>query len=98
MPMAVPMTFQRVEVITGRESRRRFSDEEKRELVEETFQPGASPIFSVRTRTGWTTSLSRWSRKTAVLPLGDPTTSRPPLSTRHNLARITRGAQAKRHQ
>ncbi|MDQ2103344.1 transposase [Azospirillum isscasi] len=34
------MTIQRVEVITGLERRRQFSDEEKLRLVEEAFQPG----------------------------------------------------------
>jgi transposase len=38
--MAVPMATQRIEVITGREARRRYSDEEKLGLVEAAFAPG----------------------------------------------------------
>ncbi len=60
--MAVPMSIQRVEVITGRESRRRFSDEEKRELVEEAFQPGVRATDIARRHGMDVSLLYRWRR------------------------------------
>ncbi len=63
IPMAVPMTIQRVEVITGLERRRQFSDEEKLRLVEEAFQPGVKATEVAR-RLGVDVSLLyRWRRQ-----------------------------------
>ena len=63
IPMAVPMTIQRVEVITGQERRRQFSDEEKLRLVEEAFQPGVKATAVAR-RLGVDVSLLyRWRRQ-----------------------------------
>lgn len=63
IPMAVPMTIQRVEVITGQERRRQFSDEEKLRLVEEAFQPGVKATEVAR-RLGVDVSLLyRWRRQ-----------------------------------
>ena len=63
IPMAVPMAIQRVEVITGVERRRQFSDEEKLRLVEEAFQPGAKATAVAR-RLGVDVSLLyRWRRQ-----------------------------------
>lgn len=57
------MTIQRVEVITGLERRRRFSDEEKLRLVEEAFQPGVKATEVAR-RLGVDVSLLyRWRRQ-----------------------------------
>jgi len=57
------MTIQRVEVITGVERRRQFSDEEKLRLVEEAFQPGAKATAVAR-RLGVDVSLLyRWRRQ-----------------------------------
>ncbi|WP_407653183.1 IS66-like element accessory protein TnpA [Azospirillum isscasi] len=63
IPMAVPMAIQRVEVITGVERRRQFSDEEKLRLVEEAFRPGAKATGVAR-RLGVDVSLLyRWRRQ-----------------------------------
>lgn len=57
------MTIQRVEVITGVERRRQFSDEEKLRLVEEAFQPGVKATAVAR-RLGVDVSLLyRWRRQ-----------------------------------
>ncbi|WP_162488448.1 transposase [Azospirillum lipoferum] len=42
------MAIQRVEVITGAEQRRQFSEEEKQRLVEEAFQPGVKATAVAR--------------------------------------------------
>ncbi|MBK3776922.1 transposase [Azospirillum brasilense] len=63
IPMAVPMTIQRVEDITGVERRRQFTDEEKLRLVEEAFQPGVKATAVAR-RLGVDVSLLyRWCRQ-----------------------------------
>ena len=57
------MAIQRVEVITGVERRRQFSDEEKLRLVEEAFQPGMKATAVAR-RLGVDVSLLyRWRRQ-----------------------------------
>jgi transposase len=38
----------RIEVITGRERRRRWTSEQKREIAAESLQPGVSPIMVAR--------------------------------------------------
>ena len=61
--MAVPMATQRIEVITGREARRRYSDEQKLQLVEAAFAPGVSTAEFAR-RSGVDQSLLyRWRRQ-----------------------------------
>ncbi len=63
IPMAVPMTIQRVEVITGTERRRQFTEAEKLRLVEEAFQPGVKATAVAR-RLGVDVSLLyRWRRQ-----------------------------------
>src|SRR5450432_1330977 len=39
---------QRIEVITGRERRRRWTAEQKREIAAESLQPGVSPVMVAR--------------------------------------------------
>jgi transposase len=56
------MAIQRVEVITGRESRRRFSDADKRQLVEEAFQPGVRATAVARRHGVDVSLLYRWRR------------------------------------
>ena len=56
------MVIQRVEVITGREARRRFSDTEKQELVEEAFQPGMRATDVARRHGMDVSLLYRWRR------------------------------------
>ena len=56
------MAIQRVEVITGRESRRRFSDADKRQLVEEAFQPGVRATDVARRHGVDVSLLYRWRR------------------------------------
>ncbi len=60
--MAVPMVIQRVEVITGREARRHFSEEEKQHLVEEAFQPGVRATDVARRHGMDVSLLYRWRR------------------------------------
>jgi transposase len=62
IPMAVPMAIQRVEVITGKEGRRRFSEAEKRQLVEEAFQPGVKATEIARRHGMDVSLLYRWRR------------------------------------
>ena len=57
------MTIQRVEVITGVEKRRQFSDEEKLRLVDEAFQPGAKATDVARCRGVDVSLLYRWRRQ-----------------------------------
>ena len=80
------MATQRVEVITGREARRRYSDEEKLGLVEAAFAPGVTRAEFAR-RAGVDQSLLyRWRRQmfgtlprvpafTPVTVLPDPVSS-----------------------
>jgi transposase len=57
------MATQRIEVITGREARRRYSDEEKLGLVEAAFAPGVTRAEFAR-RAGVDQSLLyRWRRQ-----------------------------------
>jgi transposase len=57
------MASQRIEVITGAASRRRYSEEEKLQLVEEAFGPDAS-VTEVARRAGVDPSLLyRWRRQ-----------------------------------
>ena len=63
IPMAVPMAMQRVEVITGRECRRRFSEAEKLRLVEEAFEPGAVTSAVARQRGVDLSLLYRWRQQ-----------------------------------
>ena len=62
IPMAVPMAIQRVEVITGREGRRRFNDAEKQQLVEEAFQPDVRATDVARRHGMDVSLLYRWRR------------------------------------
>ncbi|WP_451995112.1 IS66-like element accessory protein TnpA [Azospirillum argentinense] len=57
------MTIQRVEVITGLERRRQFSDEEKLRLVEEAFQPGVKATEVARRLSVDVSLLYRWRRQ-----------------------------------
>jgi transposase len=42
------MGNRRIEVITGRERRRRWSADQKREIAAESLQPGVSPVMVAR--------------------------------------------------
>ena len=71
-PMAMPMTYQRLEVITGSERRRYYSDEEKARLVEEAFRPGVI-ASEVARRHGLNVSLLyRWRRLLSQPPKPEP--------------------------
>ena len=63
VPMAVPMAIQRVEVITGQERRRQFTDQEKLQLVEEAFRPGVKATAVARQRGVDVSLLYRWRRQ-----------------------------------
>jgi transposase len=56
------MTIQRVEVITGKEGRRQFSDADKQQLVEEAFQPGVRATDVARRHAMDVSLLYRWRR------------------------------------
>jgi transposase len=56
------MSIQRVEVITGTGGRRRFSDEQKQQLVEEAFQPGVKATEVARRHGMDVSLLYRWRR------------------------------------
>ena len=57
------MAIQRVEVITGREARRQYSDEEKLRLVEEAFAPGVKTAEYARRASVDQSLLYRWRRQ-----------------------------------
>lgn len=57
------MTIQRVEVITGLEKRRQFTDDEKLRLVEEAFQPGVKATEVARRQGVDVSLLYRWRRQ-----------------------------------
>jgi transposase len=66
---------QRVEIVTGKERRRRWSDEEKARLVAETMVPGAV-VAHVARRYGVAEScLYAWRRQAGAFaaPMGVPT-------------------------
>ena len=81
IPMAVPMAMQRVEVITGKECRRRFSEAEKLRLVEEAFEPGAVTSVVARQRGVDLSLLYRWRQqlfgRRSRLPAFTPVTVMP---------------------
>ncbi len=56
------MAIQRVEVITGTERRRQFTEEEKLRLVEEAFEPGVRATEVARRRGVDVSLLYRWRR------------------------------------
>lgn len=61
--MAVPMATQRIEVITGRASRRRYGEEEKLRLVEAAFATGVRTAEFARRSQVDQSLLYRWRRQ-----------------------------------
>ena len=62
IPGASTGASQRIEIITGHERRRRYSDEDKARLIAETFEAGES-VHTVARRHGICSSLlCRWRR------------------------------------
>jgi transposase len=59
------MARQRIELITGTERRRRFSDADKLRLVAEAFRPGAMVIEVARRHQVDESLLYRWRRLVA---------------------------------
>jgi transposase len=57
------MTIQRVEVITGRERRRQFTEAEKLRLVGEAFRPGVKATVAARREGVDVSLLYRWRRQ-----------------------------------
>jgi transposase len=73
--------MQRVEIITGKECRRRFSEAEKLRLVEEAFEPGAVTSVVARQRGVDLSLLYRWRQqflgRQSRLPAFTPVTVMP---------------------
>lgn len=67
--------MQRVEIVTGKERRRRWSDEEKARLVAETFVPGAVVAHVARRHGVAESCLYAWRRQAGAFaaPMGMPT-------------------------
>ena len=61
--VAVPMVFDRVEVISDGGRRRRFAPEEKAQLVSRAFAPGVSVLAFSRERGIDPSLLYRWRRQ-----------------------------------
>jgi len=61
---------QRIEVITSREKRRRWSVEQKREIAAESLEPGASPITVARRHGIGTGQIYTWRRQLLEGSLG----------------------------
>jgi len=70
---------QRVEVITGKERRRRWSDEEKLRLAAETFAPGATVAQVARLHGVAESCLYTWRKQFAGGSVIEPETSERPL-------------------
>lgn len=70
--VVIPMAYQRVEVITGIERRRHYSDEEKQRLVEEAFRPGVSVTAFARRQGLCPSLLYRWRRRMPCSPAMPP--------------------------
>lgn len=70
--VVIPMAYQRVEVITGIERRRRYSGEEKQRLVEEAFRPGVSVTAFARRQGLCPSLLYRWRRRMPCSPAMPP--------------------------
>ena len=68
------MARQRIELITGTERRRRYTDADKRRLVAEAFRPGAVVIEVARRHQVDESLLYRWRRLAAqgLLTAGQP--------------------------
>ena len=62
--------MQRVEIITGRERRRRWSDDEKRRLTAEAFAPGAIVAHVARRHDVAASCLYAWRTRWAEPPGG----------------------------
>lgn len=69
--------MQRVEIITAKEPRRRWSDEEKRRLVAEAFAPGAIASHVARQHRVAESCLFAW-RKRFSAPPNDSSPDQPP--------------------
>ena len=70
--MAVPMAYERIEVLTGRERRRGYTAAEKSRMIEETFRPGVVVTDAAR-RLGVDASLLyRWRRLSEAKPSTAP--------------------------
>lgn len=67
--------MQRVEIVTGKERRRRWSDEEKARLVAETFVPGAVVAHVARRHGVAESCLYAWRRQAGAFsaPVAMPT-------------------------
>jgi transposase len=71
--------MQRVEIVTGKERRRRWSDEEKARLVAETFVPGAVVAHVARRHGVAESCLYAWRRQAGAfaapmsMPMSTPT-------------------------
>ena len=84
--------LQKVEVITGKERRRRWSDEEKLRLVAETYAPGSTVAGVARRHEVAESCLYTWRKRLAdaasaeqplLIPVSiedEPTPPRPPAS------------------
>ena len=70
--------MQRVEIITGKERRRRWSDEDKRRLAEEAFQPGAIVAHVARRHEVAESCLYAW-RKRFIEKRGEAVSNQPQL-------------------
>lgn len=62
--------MRRIEVISGPERRRRWSDEQKREIVAEAFAPGSSVSAVARRRDVVPGQIYRWRRELAAAVVG----------------------------
>ena len=71
--------MRRVEVITGKERRRRWSDEEKLRLAAETFEPGATVAQVARLHGVAESCLYTWRKQFVVGAAIEPETPERPL-------------------
>ncbi|MBF5093856.1 transposase [Azospirillum sp. INR13] len=100
VPIAVPMTIQRVEVITGLERRRQFSDEKKLRLVEEAFQPGVKATEVARRLGVESACCTAGAASSSVSSSGCPPScrSRSPPTLRHRRRWRSRRRRQRPHQ
>jgi len=70
----------RMEIITGRERRRRWPDDEKLRILEEAAQPGTSAAAVARRHDLLPQQIYTWRRRFRVSPSSDPAASFLPVT------------------
>src|SRR5450755_4910805 len=84
---------QRIEVITGRERRRRWTAEQKRDIAAESLQPGTSPVMVARKYGISSGLLYTWRQQLLCGALAAVAATQPRFAAPH-LLQCVRGTQS----